>query len=71
MENHTHDYNNLENKPSKLSEFENDRGFITENVLDNLTSHHVTTALGYTPVNKAGDTLNGSYTGNGKLFLTN
>lgn len=28
-------------------------------------------AIGYTPVNKAGDDLNGSYTGNGKLFLKN
>lgn len=39
--------------------------------IENLTKQHVTDALGYTPVNKAGDTLNGNYTGNGKLFLKN
>lgn len=36
-----------------------------------VTKENVLNAIGYTPVNKAGDTLNGSYTGNGKLFLKN
>lgn len=36
-----------------------------------VTTANVINAIGYTPVNKAGDTLNGSYTGNGKLFLKN
>ncbi len=36
-----------------------------------VTKDSVINALGYTPVNKAGDTLNGSYTGSGKIFLKN
>jgi Siphovirus ReqiPepy6 Gp37-like protein/Collagen triple helix repeat (20 copies) len=36
-----------------------------------VTKQNVIEALGYTPVNKDGDTLSGNFRGNGSLFLTN
>jgi hypothetical protein len=53
-----------EPQPTSLSQFTNDSGYIT-----GITSGNVTTALGYTPVNRAGDTMTGqlSITGMGNV----
>ena len=39
--------------------------------IENLTSQHIETALGYTPVNKAGDTLTGDLKVDGNIQLGN
>ena len=48
-------YSDLTGKPTNVSSFTNDSGYLT-----GITSGNVTTALGYTPVNKAGDTFTGN-----------
>lgn len=50
-------YADLTGKPTALSAFTNDSGYLTS-----ITSGNVTTALGYTPANKAGDTFTGAVT---------
>lgn len=47
-------YSDIPTVPTNISAFTNDSGYIT-----GITSSDVTTALGYTPVNKAGDTMTG------------
>lgn len=67
-------YADLTGKPTNVSSFTNDSGYIT-----GITSGNVTTALGYTPANKAGDTFTGNvgvgaapdvYTGRSSLSVS-
>jgi hypothetical protein len=39
-----------------------DDGLVDADDIDNLEASHITTALGYTPVNRAGDTMSGALT---------
>lgn len=51
-----------EPQPTSLSQFTNDSGYIT-----GINSGNVTTALGYTPANKAGDTFTGGVYSTGQI----